>query len=257
MKKIWLSAVDTSKEDVQKIMTLLKAYGMEGNGHFWEDNPEKFAWSTSRKELLNPDVALWIILASGESLARDSIRYGLSLLTLSLQESRGANFPVIILHSGPDTLKAALPGPLAGAEIYSVTNPVLGAKLVAGLHRLTTAAPPPYRLDVYGIPQVGQWFEIGPREQIWSGAMFGVNGAEITLHAVGTKGQLPERSVLNYPLQGIRIEAKKKQYTAWAVKNELSADLSYYIRVEGMANSLLFSPFAEQNDPEVYIIDLT
>ncbi|MFP7754283.1 hypothetical protein ACLG6S_06435 [Thermodesulfobacteriota bacterium B35] len=257
MKKIWLSALAPAQEEVQGIVARLKTYGIEVKGHFWQDDLEKMAWMAPRHELLEPSVCLWAILASAEELAVESRRYGLAMLALAVQAVRGVRFPVLILEHGEGRIDAAdLPTPLAGAEVLSCTDGVPAAKLVARVHRPVETVFPPYRLDVYGIPQVGQWLEVGPRDTIWKGAMVGVAGGAVDLHAVGTAGRLPEKSVLNYPQQGLKLELGGTAYEAWAVRNELDSETSYYVRVEGTPASVLFGPYPGEDDAEVFVVRL-
>lgn len=97
MKAIWLTSLFSSEDTVKNLIPQLRAYGLEVKGHFWEDDLEKMAWAKAREELIKPDVTLWLILASQENLASPSIRYGLSLLTITLQAKRGYSFPISIL----------------------------------------------------------------------------------------------------------------------------------------------------------------
>jgi hypothetical protein len=44
MKRVWLSSLIKSEDVVKKLIAQLKTYGLEANGHFWEDDLEKVAW---------------------------------------------------------------------------------------------------------------------------------------------------------------------------------------------------------------------
>ncbi len=252
-----MSSLAPAQEEVQGIMISLKTYGLEVRGHFWEDDLEKMAWNGSRKELLDASVSLWAILASAEDLEKGSVRYGLAMLALAVQAVRGVQFPLVILQNGGAAIAPeTLPTPLAGAEVLDMAAGVPAAKLVAMVHRPVRTVFPPYRLDVYGIPQVGQWLEVGPRDDAWQGVLVGVAGAAIGLHAVGEAGKLPEKSVLNYPQQGLKLELGKTAYEAWAVQNELDAATSYYVKVDGAPESILFGPYSPDADAEVFVVRL-
>jgi len=86
--------------------------------------------------------------------------------------------------------------------------------------------------------------------------MFGVTGAEITFHAVGPAGSLPSKTTLNYPMQGLKLEMGDKEYTAWAAQNELNAETSYFVKVEGYPESILFGPFSPEAEADVLIVRL-
>jgi hypothetical protein len=256
MKTIWMTSLVSSEDQVKKIFSQLKTYGLEVRGHFWEDNLEKMSWMNVREELLKPDVALWLILASQENLIHPSIRYGLALLTITLQAKKGISFPLVILTAGESPSPATLPTPLKGADVLSMTDPAMAAKLVSKVHAPGKSISSEYRLDIYGTPQIGQWFEIGPGNGTWPGAMFGVAEAEITFHAVGPKGSLPGQSTLNYPLKGLKLTLRGKEYIAWAVQNEMNPQISYYVKTQGFPSSILFGSYAREDAGEVYVVEL-
>jgi hypothetical protein len=257
MKKIWLTSLGESPEDVKPVLANLKKYGLAVDGHLWQDDLEKLAWTAPRKEIINTSVGMWVILCSQEDLTPPSVRYGLSLLVLSVQAQRGLGFPIILLDSkGKSLTEQCLPATLGGNEILDLQNPAYAAKIVAKLHKTPPVGQSPYRLDVHAIPQVGQWFEVGPKEETWPGMMFGAAGAEISFHAVGTAGALPEKSTLRYPQKGLEIELQEKSFRAWAVQNDIDPSLSYYIKVEGQPDTILFGPFTADEDPELFVLDL-
>ncbi len=257
MKKIWISSIDGKKNKVQSIMTMLKTYGLGADGHFWEDNLDTFSWIKPRKEILDQSINMWVILASNKSLQNPSIRYGLTMLTLSIQAHRGLAFPILILQTAKETINPeTLTTPLRDVTILEADNPSLGAKLVTKLHTPIQKQSADYYLDIYAIDRIGQWFEVGPISQTWKGVMFGVTNADISLHAVGPKGQLPEKSTLNYPMQGLEVEVGERKFTAWAVQNELQPDTSYYIKINGNPDAVLFSQFSPEDSTEAFIINL-
>ncbi len=256
VKKIWLSSLVRAEEEIKKLITQMKTYGIEVNGHFWEDNLANMAWMSPREELIKSEVALWLILADAKSLTAPSIRYGLSLLAITAQANRGLSFPIIILMEGAPPPAEDLPTSLRSVEFLSITDSALPAKLVAKVHAPWPKVSPEYRLDVYGNAQIGQWFEIGPTQNSWSGAMFGISEGEITFHAVGRKGFLPERAVLNYPLKGIKLNLGEKEYVAWAAQNEINSQNSYFVRVKGFPNSILFGPYSQGEEAEVYVVNI-
>ncbi len=258
MKKIWISSLIRDENLVKDLISKLKTYGLEASGHFWEDDLEKLAWMKVREELLKSDIAIWVILSSEEALRKEDLRYGLSLLAITLQAAKGLGFPVIILQTeGEPISPEALPTPLKGVEVMSTAGGAFGAKLVAKVHSTgkeeNTAE---YRLDLYGNEQIGQWFEVGPKEGTWSGGMFAVAGAEIAFHGVGPKGKLPDKSVLNFPLEGLKLSLGETEYTAWAVQNELDSEMSYFLKVKGFPDSVLFGPYSQEEGADVYVLGL-
>ncbi len=254
-KKIWISAFDCTQETVQAVMAKLQGYGFAVDGHFFTDDLEKMAWAAPRKQLIDTSISMWVILASAKNFQQSSFRYGITMLGLAVQAKRGKQFPVIILQTGEDTIEPeSLPTPFAGAKIFPLTAETYGAKLTAIAHTPVQPITMEYRLDVYGITNVGQWFEIGPSEESWQGAIFGVNGGEIKLHAVGTAGQLPEKTVLNYPQQGLEITLADQTFTAWGVQNVIDSSSSYYLKIEGTPEEIMFCPYSSEEETEAFII---
>jgi hypothetical protein len=258
MKKVWVTSMGSSEDPVKKLMAQLKTYGLEASGHFWEDDLEKIAWMKARGELVDEKVALWAILGSDEDLKNSQFRYGLSLLTITLQAQRGLDFPIVILQTeGEPVLPDSLPTPLKGVDVLSASGTAFGAKLVAQVHRPPkTETSAEYRLDLYGNEQIGQWFEVGPKGGSWPGGIFAVSDAEIAFHGVGPKGSLPDKSVLNYPMEGMKLNLGEKEYTAWAVQNELDADTSYFVKVKGFPDSILFGAYSNEEDAEAFVVRL-
>ncbi len=256
MKKVWVSSLGKAEDVVKKLMGQLKTYGMEANGHFWEDDLDKMAWIKPREELLAADTALWGIIGSAEDFQTPSLRYGLSLLATTVQAQKGHSFPILLLLTGGSLDSQELPTTLKGTHIMSTDDPGFGAKVVAKVHSPLKTAQMEYRLDVYGNPQIGQWFEVGPVEDAWSGAMFGVSEGNILFQAVGPKGSLPSQSTLNYPMQGLKMSLGEREFTAWAVKNHIEPGSSYFVKVEGHPERILFGPFSDKEQTDVFVVDL-
>jgi hypothetical protein len=256
MKNIWVSALGRDQEKVHKTMAMLKTYGLAADGHFWEDDVNKMAWLGPRNALIQKETSLWLILSNDKDLSAGTVRYGLSMLALSVQAVRGRGFPIILLHSGDMPAAETLPTPFQGAKILAAGSAAAGAKVVAAVHTPPKSLPGEYRLDVHAMPKLGQWFEAGPTEGCWEGAMFGICGGEIDAHGVGPAGKLPEKAVLEYPMKGLKLNLGETEYTAWAVRNRLDAGSSYYVRVQGEPRSILLGPMAEGDEAEVYVLNI-
>lgn len=257
MKAIWLSALFSSEELVKNIISHFKTYGLEVRGHFWEDDLEKVAWAKARDELIKPDLLLWLILATQENLQTPSIRYGLSLLSLTVQAQKGISFPIVILYTeGEKPSPEALPTPLKGVDFLSLSDPGMAAKLVVKVNTPLKPISSDYRIDTYGNPQIGQWIEVGPSTESWAGVIFGVSGGEITFHAVGPKGSLPSQSVLNYPMRGLKLSLGEREFIAWATQNPISPETSYFVKIEGFPGTILFGPYSSGEEAELFMIQL-
>ncbi len=257
MKTLWLTSMSSAADPPKLFGAQMKNYGLDVQGHFWTDDLPKFAWMAARDELINSKTLLWAILASDEELLAPDNHYGLSALTITVQAQRGLNFPIVILQSGGKPISSEqLSTPLQDAIVIPFTESGLGPKIVAKAHTPTKPIAAEYAIDIIANEQIGQWFELRPARAKWPGVMFGVAGADISFHAVGSKGQLPDKTVLNYPMQGLKLEMGEKEYIAWATQNELDGDTSYYVRVDGNPDSIIFGPYTENEAADVFAVKL-
>jgi hypothetical protein len=257
MKSIWLSALVKDEAAVQKVMGQFKAYGIELQGHFWQNDNAKMGWLAPKDELLRPEVAMWAILGSRQELEKSDLRYGLSLLALAVQARKGFGFPIVILQSeGNPITTAELPDPLQRALVLPSGNPATPAKLVAKVHAKTPSLPAAYHLDMVGNEQLGQWLQVYPDAATWPGIIFGVDAGEILFQAVGTPGKLPQKATLNYAMQGLKLEMGGTEFTAWATQNEISDESAYFVKISGTPGTILFGPYSEQGEAEMYTLRL-
>ena len=208
-KKVWITALTMeSQKQLEALATTTATYGLGVDGAFWDDNLMEMAWAGSRDALKDEDVKLWLILARQEELEKASVRFGLALLAIAVQQARGNGFPIMVAGDGWKVDPALLPTPLAGAEIVDAADPTLGAKLVAKANIPPPRVEPEYRLKVYAMAQLGLWFEVGPaRGEPWAGAIFGVAGDKVAVdsHGVGPANKLPKNCTLNYPMKDLKL----------------------------------------------------
>lgn len=258
-KVVWITVMnkEANEENAKKLYQTVAKYGLNPGGHFWDDNLPQMSWTGAREDLVKKDTSLWIILGSPEDFAVESVRYGLSMLAADVLFQHGAGFPVMIVLTGGQLESDSLPTLFQGADSLELTNPSLGAKIVAKANMPVKKVETDYKLDVYGVQGIGQWFEIGPPAgHSWKGVMFGVSDGEINAHGVGPSGKLPERSVVEYPMKGLKLSLGEVEYTAWAVQNELGENDSYYLRVNDFPTSIIFGPMSEGDDAEVFVLKL-
>jgi hypothetical protein len=260
-KKIWLtwmqSVVDGSHTPPQ-CGSLLRQYGLEVAGHTWVDNLAQMAWLDVEAALCDSEHAdLWLIASDKQGLATANNRYALSLITASVQAKRSPSFPIVCLGLDERPEAATLPTLLRHGPCLVVTDQSWPAKIVATAFNPPTLPPLDFRLRVHANPVLGQWFEIGPRTENWHGVMFGVSeGGTITHHAVGPQGQVPERTMLEYQIQGLQAQVGATTYTAWSVQNTIGPEDSYYIRVDGFPASLIVGGHPGTDQAEVFLLDL-
>lgn len=258
-KKLWISALCKDEARIAKLNGGLRKYGFDASGHVWLDEADKLAWRVAYDELQKLKTDYWLILADPESLAKPGVRYALNVMTFAMRRDRQDVLPIILL--GAESMRAQLPIALQSVKIIDDNAAGWEAKIVASTLRPPAPDHLPYRIDVYGDDKIGQWFEIGPTEGTWSGVIFGAAGdnVSLTFHAVGPAGKLPEKTILEYAREGMKIEAGGKAYTAGSVRNRIDTDTSYFVRVKGLPDSLLVMPDesgAETDAPEAYLVNL-
>ena len=256
MKTVWMTALGHDQASASVVNSTLAGYGLACKGHFWVDAPEKMAWKEALVDLLKERADLWLILADASEWAKPSIRYGLSLFATALVAERGPGFPIVILDPGTGL---ELPDSLALATVLPLSAGTWPAKIVAkaslpSSKKILTD----YRFNILGNERLGQWFEIGPREQVWSGVVFGVYGekAKINFQAVGPCGRLPEKTMLEFAQEGLKLDVGDRAFVAWAVRNSLDAGTSYYARVEGCPEAILLMPYSEDDAAEATVLRL-
>ncbi len=260
-KRIWITWLPPEEEGApapQEVVVALQKYGHATGGAPWIDKLEQMAWTSTGLTLLDTEAAdVWLIAGRKADWERPSVRTGLALAAAMAQGIRGHRFPIVAV--GLDFLPDAetLPTPLAGAVCLDGSRPAWGIKIGPGLKRFAGAAAPEYRFAVTAEPHIGLWLEVGPRVGEWAGAMFGVSGggATLTQQAVGPKEELPSKTVLEYPMNGIELTAGGRSYTACAANNRIDESTSYYVKIDGTPERILFGAHPD-SDGEVYVLSL-
>lgn len=259
-KKVWVTwmPAEETAYTPQHIVGLLGKYGLEVAGSKWVDDLQRMAWLDLETTLLDPSKAdLWLIASDDTSLQKSSNRYALSLITAAVQEERGERFPILSLGLETALNSATMPTFLRSVPCLHATDQGWPAKVVAAAFTPPKGAFFDFRFGVRAHPLFGQWFEVGPRTEQWRGAMFGVTGdGTITHHAVGPKTQVPERTILEYQIQGMQVQIGTTTFTAWSVQNILGPEDSYYVRVEGSPQKIIVGGHAGEDQAEVFILEL-
>ncbi|MGJ8680387.1 hypothetical protein [Paraglaciecola sp.] len=261
-KKIWVTWLPDKENEAELQQTIkdLQMVGLEVSGAPWIDDLEKCAW-TELTEMLSgegcPD--LWLVCGRSEDFTNARLTYGLSVscsfldfhnpaLKMFVQNIEGTELP-------------QLPTLLQGGEVL---NNAAGwaAKVVAAAYGAPQAtAKTDIHSTIIAHSAIGQWFEVGPAvgEAEWVGAMFGITGedCEITFQAVGDRGQLPEKAVNEYPSSGIKAEIGDDEFTACALQNKISSEQSYYVKVKGFPQKIMFGGHPGTDQADVTIITLS
>jgi len=255
MTNIWLTSSQSLQNYLPTISDTLNKYAINHNGHFWEDDLENMSWKYVYDEIINKDYSLWLIFLPSEELQRFSIRYAISLLTIAVQQKKGAHFPIILLKLEKDSLVTEmLPDPLKTLDILPLSLQTIGPELISQKHKSIQKTEREYYINVHVNPAYGQWFEVGPINKTWkSGSIFGVTGAEITFQGVGDRGILPKQCTIESPVEGIKVTSETNEYIAWIVQNEINKDTSHFIKVKGYPSSIILGEHIEELSGFLYV----
>ncbi|MBI3609840.1 MAG: hypothetical protein HY204_03950 [Nitrospirae bacterium] len=260
-KKVWVTWMPTGKSAPRPdaILSALGTVGMELEGAPWIDDLQKMAWYELGSLLVEAArVDLWLVAGTRDDFQSLQNRHALSLVTAMVREGRGSGFPIFFLGLDHAPEPESMPTLLRDLRFLSAADSNWPAKIATAFLKPVRGAPWDFRINAVGHPIIGQWFEIGPREGEWAGVMFGVSGdGKITHHMVGPKGQMPEKSVLEYPTEGIRAEVRGVEFTAWSVQNRIGPQDSYYVKVEGHPRTLLFGGHPGTDQAEVTVLKLS
>jgi hypothetical protein len=255
-KKLWLSwlPAEGGVPPNETIAALTQA-GLEVGGAPWIDDLDKLAWSELGGLLMGatgPD--LWLVGGTSSDFAGNTTRYGLSMIGAMIRDTP-KRVAVACLGLDGGLAAADMPSLLQHAHILDAGDPAWPARVADAAPM--TAAGDDFYLSVIAQPMIGQWVEIGPRDGDWSGAMIGTSdGGTITHHAVGPRGQLPERTTVEYPLQGLEAELGGEKFVAWAVQNRIGPAESYFVRIEGQPAKMILGQHPDSDQADVHVLDL-
>lgn len=283
MTVVGVTSLLADEKPLAALAGTLGRYGLRALGGHWKTSPEQVLqldWRPMVDAFIAQRAALWLVLADANTLAQPAVRYGLNLMAASLRSALGDELPVAVLWrdaAGSDpSARPALPAQLTHALVLEAGD-AWPAKVVARLHRKHAAsAARRDRVSVHGNEQLGQWIELAPGEGSWPGLVFAVagEGALIDFQATGPAGGLPERSVIAYGQSGLRIESAGKVFTGWALRNTVGRNdgdadsdaasraaskappISYYARVRGRPEALLWMPYTEDDDAQATLLAL-
>ena len=258
-KKVWITSMAKEEKLITGLLHLAKKYGLAPDGHFWVDDLEKMAWQAPLENLSAREIALWVIAGTQKEFEKDEVRYGLSLLALSIQAKKGIGFPIIFVCPDDSLKTEDLPTPFKGCDIIGADNKSLGAKLTAKANTPVKKIKTEYRLNIHANQGYGIWYEFGPgKGETWKGVLAGGLKSSVNAHGVGEKGSIPLKTTLEYQMQGLKLELGKDEYTAWAVKNKIDENQSYYVRFADIPGSILFGQLPdEENEADFHCLNLS
>lgn len=250
---IWIIKLDDDEGAAQQAARSLQPYGLAIKGQRWSQDPK--AWLVSADEAAQAGAAVVLLTGTVTAEQQRATARGLALFRLCLQTRRQRPINGFFL-SGP----LAAPSDAHGTALLQDWTPLEGgawpARLTARAH--APKAPDwPVQLGLYAHERLGVWLETHPQPgRTAPGALVGVSGnaAAIDFHAVGPAGQLPERTVNEYELQGLEFDAAGQHYMAWAVQNTIAPDHRYFVRLDGEPDRLAIGTLPDGTPGDVSLI---
>lgn len=261
-KKIWVTWLPgkENEAELQQTIKALQMVGLEVSGSPWVDDLEKCEWTELTEMLSGEDSPdLWLMCGRSEDFNNARLRYGLSVCCSFLDFAHPSLKTFVQVIDG--SVIPELPTLLQSSEVLS-SDGAWSAKVVAAAYGAPQAiVKTDFHSTIIAHSAIGQWFEVGPAEgePEWEGAMFGVAGdnCEVTFQAVGPRGQLPEKAVNEFPSQGIKAEIGEDEYTACALQNKISSTQSYYVKIKGFPQKIMFGGHPGTDQAAVNIITLS
>ncbi len=256
----WLIGVGSVDAASQLVASQLRAYGMKLKGQKWPMG-EKQAWLASAQEAAGAGAGLILIVSTPEDYQKPDVRRDLALFRLFLQTLVKSPVDGLVILTDPSKVsevQSDLPGTAILGDFEIVQGTGWQAKAVARLH--APRKPKwPVRLGLYAEEKLGVWVEVKPQpSEATSGCLVGVSGNEsnISFHAVGQAGRLPEKSVNEYEMKGIEFESAGQKFTAWALQNTLTPTDAYYVRLEREPDALAIGtmPEGEVSDVDIFCL---
>ncbi|NOZ54881.1 MAG: hypothetical protein GXP08_17395 [Gammaproteobacteria bacterium] len=263
-KKIWVTwmTAESGNMEIQAVGQPLADNGLMVSGADWVNDVAKMAWKELVGVLLDPEQAdIWLIACDQASFTDANNRYALSLTCAMLKENRNTGFSSCLLGLDFKPEIDQLPTLLRDARLMTFADNTWAAGVAASAfmpmsQKNKTIAD--YRFTVRADPTFGQWFEVGPNNDDWAGVMLGVTSdAKISHHAVGSRGVLPEKTVLEYQIQNMKAKIADTDFIVWSVQNKISKENAYFVRVDGNPTQIIFGGHPGSENAEVSVITLS
>lgn len=213
----------------------LRSVGFATFAVTWNElDAQQNGWIQLLPPLDDPTVNAWVIVGKPADFT-DTIRSQIALLTLALTRETPPLTAFIMTGEGDFH---DVPYVLNHVQLFGHTKKY-AAKLMSARTRPPEFQKLPFHVKAYLDPFIGAWLEIGPPDtDVWDGFMIGVTEAKITTFGVGSRGIIPSRSTLQYPLLGIEGTIGKQSFNACAAKNFLSYKFSCYMHLDGLPDKV-------------------
>ena len=188
------------------------------------------AWTQLLQVLDDQNIAAWVIVGNYEDFTPQIISQ-VSMLTLGMTRKDLPSIAFIIKDMTKDESNLSLPYILKHAKVFYKNQPF--APKIMSQNLIKHSLPEfDFRCKAHLGSLMGQWLEIGPKEQPWNGFMCGAIGGEIIAFGVGEKGCIPKTSSLHFPQSGIKGDWGQHEFSACAAQNIIDTSMSCYLRID-------------------------
>jgi len=255
-KCAWFITLEEGNAAAQAAAAQLRPYGLPVKGQRWPNNEDN-AWLASAQEAAQANAALVVVVGSAAHYSKSAVQRDLSMFRLTLQTLLGRVVNGLTLLAGQtESVQQTRPG------LLDDWQPAADARWpVKAVARAYAPVAPawPVKLGLHAHERLGIWLETHPAPGTTaSGALVGVagNDADISFHAVGAAGKLPERTVNEYALEGLKFNVDEVDFNAWAVQNKVGPNESYFVRLEGKPSYLALGTLPGGEVDDLHILRL-
>jgi len=181
-------------------------------------------------------VDAWVLAGRHEDFTR-TVRIRTALLTMGMSNPPATAFVVC------DGCEVSMTGGFL-EHVSVFRGGMFAGRLMAEHFRPKASILRPCRVFAHLDERLGLWLEVGPGAgEVWDGFMLGIVDAEISAFGVGPCGTLPARTVLEYPVLGIRGDIQGEPFLGCAARNVLTHGEACFLRVEGDLRGLFVAGY--------------
>lgn len=205
-------------------------------------------WIQILQPLDDSAVTAWVIVGKAADFT-ESVRAKIAMLTLALKRKTPPATAFVVTD---DEEIGDVPYAMNHIHIYRRTEKY-AAKLLVAKVKPEPLSPLHFHVKAHLDPLVGAWLEVGPPDdEKWDGFMIAVTHAEIIGFGIGPRGIIPAKAQLEFPILGIEGTLGDLPFSACAAKNELTPEISCYMRLDGTPGNVLCLDYPDDDSAAIH-----